>query len=206
MARFIKTNAVAVLLVVLAVLAGSAQHKAVVNIPRVSFAKEAADAGMVYIYPAGFKELRPVTYGDVQFNYALTLPGESFEVWFRTIPLKKSWTSYRHLQEGAQQVHLNPDSAYIETGKSVAEALSTDDSYFERQIQPETLTDYNADAGKSYLVSLNDSPATKHYNYALIITLQKNHVGNLLAVCLSNDKGPGFFQNINRLKNCLRFK
>lgn len=167
------------------------------------FSKIAAEAGMVYTYPPGVKEIQPINGEDFSFDYALSIPGQDFEVWFHPSSIKTNWLRYERAQG---QTLPNPDSAYLETGKATAATLSVDGTYFERNLTGHTLADYNADAGKTYLVSLDDSPLTRHYNYALIITLQKNHVGSLLAVCFTNDRGPEFFKNINRLKSCLKFK
>ena len=49
-------------------------------------------------------------------------------------------------------------------------------------------------------------PATKRYKYALLITLQKNHTGIILAVCFTNEKGPEFFKNLDRASSCMKFK
>ncbi|GAB2684050.1 hypothetical protein GCM10027037_01400 [Mucilaginibacter koreensis] len=172
----------------------------------VKFNKALAEAGMVYTPVAGFKEAGNYAQGNSDFDYGLTLPGQDFEIWFQLTPLKQSWQSYERAQAENKQPGINPDSAYLKAGKFKAEALSADGTYFERNLRPNTLDEYNADAGKTYLVDIKDSPATKHYSYALLITLQKNHVGNVLVMCLTNDRGPAFFRNINRLKNCLKFK
>ena len=100
----------------------------------------------------------------------------------------------------------NPDSVYLDVGKATAVSLAGDQPYFERTIPPEVLAKYHADAGKSYLITLLDLPETKHYKYALLITLQKNHTGTILAICFGNEKGPEFFKNINRASHCLMFK
>jgi hypothetical protein len=55
-------------------------------------------------------------------------------------------------------------------------------------------------------LNLLDFPATKHYKYALLIALQRNHTGTIMAVCFTNDKGPEFFKNVDRASNCLKFK
>jgi hypothetical protein len=49
-------------------------------------------------------------------------------------------------------------------------------------------------------------PITKHYKYALLITLQKAQTGTILAICFANEKGPEFFKNMGLAKNCIKFK
>ncbi len=165
-----------------------------------------AGAGINFVHPPDFKDIPPLNNDDFSFDYAMMLPHEDFEIWMQVFPLKQNWANYERIRAGQGQPVANPDSAYHETAKAMAAELSVDGTYFERNMPPDILSVYNADAGKTYLINLNDTPETRHYNYALVITIQKNHVGNLLAVCLANDKGPDFFKHINRLRSMVKFK
>lgn len=156
-------------------------------------------AGVVFTMPDGFKEIRPLNSDETSFVYGITIPGDEFEIWFDIRPFKAS-------QIAGYRTSTNPDSVYVNWGKNQAAAFSADDNYLARNLPESTLTDYNADWGKSYFIALNDSPYTRHYRYALLITLQKNHTGTIIAVCLTNDRGADFFQNINKARNCIRFK
>lgn len=91
-------------------------------------------------------------------------------------------------------------------GSSLARTFSGENQFDVRTIPSKVLKRYNADAGKSYLLSLQDFDQTKHYKYALLITLQKNHTGTIMAVCFTNDKGPEFFKNIDKASYCVKFK
>ncbi|MCJ8209469.1 hypothetical protein MUY27_07095 [Mucilaginibacter sp. RS28] len=154
-----------------------------------------ADANAAFTLPEGFKESAPVDNEEMNFDYGITMPGQEFEIWFAVKPYKQISKYYN-----------NPDSVYETLGKTQVSILSGDNSYFMRNLDDRILNQYNADAGKSYLLNLNDSPLTKHYKYALIITFQKDHNGTILAVCLTNDKGPDFFKYIDKARNCIRFK
>jgi hypothetical protein len=165
-----------------------------------------AQADAKFIYPNGFKEIMAPNDEDFSFDYALELPGKDFEIWFQVKSEKENWASYVHSQNTPNVQLANPDSAYNDLGKAHAIALTGDQKYFMAIIPGDVLARYNADAGKSYLLTLLDLPQTKHYKYALLITLQKNHTGTILAVCFTNDKGPEFFKNINKASNCLKFK
>lgn len=153
-----------------------------------SFAKIAAKSNVAFTLPEGFKEL-PVS-GDNIFNYGMTIPEQDFEIWLKVIP----------------QNDNTSDSLYVEMGRTEAKALAGDGHFYTHGMPERVLTDYNADAGRTYLINLPDSPATKHYKYALLITLQKNNKGTIMALCMTNDKGPDFFKNISRARNCIRFK
>ena len=165
-----------------------------------------AQANVAFVYPEGFKEIKAPNNEDFSFDYALELPGKDFEIWFQVKSEKENWASYIHSQNKPNATLANPDSAYNDLGKAHAIAFTGEQKYFERTIPPDVLARYNADAGKSYLLTLLDLPATKHYKYALLITLQKNHTGTILAVCFTNEKNPEFFKNINKATNCLKFK
>ena len=153
-----------------------------------SFCKIAGKANVAFLLPDGFQE-QPVN-DALGYNYGICIPDEDFEVWFKVIP----------------QTEATADSAYIEIGKNEAKALAGDDDFMIRGMSDKVLADYGADAGKAYFLSLPEAATPRHYKYALLITLQKNHKGTVLAVCFTNEKGPAFFKNINRARNSIRFK
>lgn len=154
-----------------------------------SFAQAAAKSNIAFFIPDGFKEITDKSVAN-PFDYGITLPDQNFEIWFKVSPQNES----------------SSDSLYLDMGKNEAKALSGDNGYFMRSLPSEVLEEYNADAGKTYFLSLPDSPVTKHYKFALLITLQKNHRGIVMAAGLTNDKGPDFFKNLNRARSCLKFK
>lgn len=174
--------------------------------PRLSpldeFNRLAAQAGVNFLLPEGFKEIKAPNNEYFSFDYAIELPGKDFEIWFQIKPGKENWLSYVHARNSQLS---NPDSLYASSGEAQAIAFSGGKNYFVRNIPPQVCARYNADAGKSYLLTLLDMTATKHYKYALLITLQKNHTGYIVAVCFTNDKGPEFFKNIRLAGNCLKF-
>lgn len=156
-------------------------------------------AGIVFSMPEGFVSIRPISTDETSFDYGITIPGSDFEIWFNVRPYKDS-------EIAGYRTATIPDSVYIEWGRARAAAFSADNNYYARNLSPTVLEQYNADWGKSYFLALNDSPSTRHYKYALLITLQKNHTGTIMAVCLTNTRGPEFFKNINRARNCIKFK
>ncbi len=163
-------------------------------------------ANVSFIFPHGFREITAPNDEDFSFDYAMELPGKGFEIWFQIKPEKEDWFKYEQAQNNPDLQFPNPDSLYSQMGKAQAAQFTGEGRYFTRTIPPEVLARYNADFGKSYLLTLLDLPQTKHYKYALLITLQKSHTSTILAVCFTNDKGPEFFKNLDKASHCVKFK
>lgn len=170
------------------------------------FMQLAARAGVTFNFPKGFSEISAMNNEDFSYDYAMEIPDKDFEVWFQVKSQKENYASYEAAKDDNTRQVANPDSLYIETGKAQATALAGDPNFFVRTIPPKVLARYNADAGRSYLLNLVDMPSTKHYKYALLLTLQRNHTGTILVVCFTNEKDPEFFKNIDKASNCLKFK
>ena len=169
------------------------------------FFRLVAQANVKFIYPNGFREIKAPDDEDFSFDYGLELPGRQFEIWFQVKSEKENWTSY--LTGKSQNTQMaNPDSVYIGLAEAQASAFTGDGKFFKRDIPPDVLARYHADAGKSYLLNLLDLPTTKHYKYALIISLQKNHTGTLMAIYFTNDKDPDFYKYVYRAGHCIKFK
>lgn len=171
------------------------------------FKEIAARANLVFTFPKGFKEIHAPDNEDFSFDYAMELPGKGFEIWLQVKSQKENYAAYQRTVEDKQTSLDNPDSLYLGMGTAHALAFTGDRSaYFTRPIPPKICARYNADAGRSYLLNLLDLPVTKHYKYALLVTLQKDHTGTILAVCFANEKGPEFFKDMDRASNCVKFK
>jgi hypothetical protein len=164
-----------------------------------NFTRLTTEAGMQFTFPDEFKEIPAVSTDNFPFNYAISLPGKDFEIWF----MVRSPKNYPHTET---EPVASPDSSYNTMAETEVRAFTGDKADVIRIIPPDILASYNATAGKTYLLSLKDLPEVKHYKYALLVTLEKDHTGTVLVVCLCNQKGTGFFQNINKAVNCLKFK
>jgi hypothetical protein len=158
------------------------------------FNKDLTEANLTFTLPNGFKEAKPIIGEDPSFDYGIEMPGADFEIWFQVKSLKAK-----------NEKIANPDSLYAEMGRAEAAALIGEKNYLTRNIPTYELSRYNADVGKTYVLNLPDSPTTKHYKYAMVVALQKNHTGTVLAVCFANELGPGFFKNVNTASSCIKF-
>lgn len=161
-----------------------------------------AQVDLAFTFPEGFKEIKPPNTGNFPFEYALALPGSDFEIWLRVNTQKEN---EKLLAD--KNIHVaNPDSLFISIAQDQIAAFTAEKNYVRRNLPQYILERYNADAGSVYLLSIADSPITKHYKYGFLTILQKNKSGTVLAVCFTNEKGPGFFKNMNKAGNCLKFK
>lgn len=182
------------------------KHIAPVSTALLEFNQLAAQADVKFIFPRGFKEIPAPDNDYFSFDYAMTIPGKDFEIWFQVKSQKQNWASYEKAKNTPNTELANPDSIYVSLAEANAAAFTGENKHFVKNIPPEVLARYNADAGKSYLLTLLDLPVTKKYKYALLITLQKDHTGIIIEVCFTNDKNPEFFKNIDKASNSLKFK
>jgi hypothetical protein len=171
-----------------------------------NFLLAATQAKVLFTFPEGFKEIKAPNNEGYSFDYAMELPGKEFEMWLQVKPQKKNYASYERLLHNKNTRHANPDSLYLGYGTAQAVAFTGGHDFAIRNIPQHILARYNADAGKSYLLNLLDMQITKHYKYALLITLQKDQTGTILAICFANEKGPEFFKNMDMASNCIKFK
>jgi len=171
-----------------------------------AFYRRTAEANVSFTFPKEFIEVKAPDNEYFSFDYAMELPGKDFEIWFQVRSEKENWASYIKTQTpDNQNVQTDPDSLYSFIGVALATTFTGDKTYLVRKTQPNYLAPFNADVGKSYLLTLLDLPDTKGYKYALMFTIHKFHAGTIIAVCFTNTKGLDFFNNINMVKNCLRF-
>ncbi|MDB5130713.1 MAG: hypothetical protein JWR02_462 [Mucilaginibacter sp.] len=205
--QFKQLSIAAVLLAFTLPVFGQVRHAVEKPVPLSSQLKEfnrlAMQANVTFLFPPEFIEIKVPNNEYFSFDYGLGIPDTDFELWFQLKSDKENWKSYVHTRN-----HLlnHPDSVYVSAGKALAITFTGGKNYYTRSIPPQILARYNADAGKSYLLTLLDMPETNHYKYALLITLHKNHTGTITAMCLTNEKGPEFFKNIKKAENCLKFK
>ena len=170
------------------------------------FYRLAGDADVEFIFPKGFQEIKAPDDEDFTFDYAMKLPGKEFEIWCQVKSEKENWASYERSRSNGNTQMANPDSSYKEVAAAQAISFTGEKNFSVVNLPSDILARYNANEGKSYLLTLLNLPVTKSYKYALLITLHKDHTGTIMAVCFTNDKGPEFFKNIDLAAKCLKFK
>jgi len=162
-------------------------------------------ADITVSFPAGFRETK-IKSEDFLFDYAIETPDRECELWFQVKSLKKDWENYELVKNDPRKQTANPDSTYTTMGSAQAFTLAGDKNFTPRNISPEVLTRFNANSGRSYLLNLPDLPETRHYKYALVLAIQKDHTGTIVIACFTNEKDPEFYKNVNRISRYLKFK
>lgn len=159
-------------------------------------------ASLKFTFPQGFKEIKTA---NNDFDFALHDAAHNCEVWVMVRSQKQNWISYERTQNDKNRHLANPDSMYLDIAKSYATSLTGGNNFYIRNMPAEVLAEYNADAGKSYLLNLLDMSMTHHYNYALVVSLQKNHTGTLVAIFFTNYKDPDFYRDVNLVSHSFTF-
>jgi len=165
----------------------------------------AGDADVTFTFPTGFKEAKVLNNEDFSFDYGIELPNE-FAVWFQVRSQKKDWQNYMALKNDPTKQTADPDTAYIAKGSALAKSLSDDKTLIPRDIDQDVLTRYNANAGRAYLINLPDLAETNHYKYALVLAIEKDHTGTIIAICFTDEKNPEFFKNVSQISQFIKFK
>lgn len=194
---------VAVLLLLAAPVVAQTTKTTVVPVSQLkTFNTSLAQISVSFNFPEGFKEIKAPNTDSYQFDYAMVLPEADFEIWFRVNTQKEN---EKLLADKSIKVN-SPDSLYVNIAQDQIASLSSEKNYTRRTLPQSILDRYRADAGCIYLVSIDDTPITKHYKYAFVTVLQKNGDGTVMAIAFTNDKGPEFFKNMNQASTCLKFK
>ena len=163
------------------------------------------EANLKFTFPSGFKETQAINNDYFSFDFALDDPKQNCEVWLSVRPQKQNWISYQKAQSDKKTELANPDSMYVEVTKAYATELTGDKNFQARDMPADVLAEYNADGGKSYLLNLRDMAVIHHYKYALIVSIQKDHTGTLVAIFFTNYKDTDFYRDVNRVSHSFKF-
>jgi len=176
-----------------------------INTQRKDFYLLLKQADLKFTFPIGFNEIKAINNDYFSFDFAMEDPEQNCEAWLIVRSQKQNWVSYENSQNDKKPELANPDSMYVDIGKAYATELTGSNNFMVRNIPADVLAEYNADAGKSYLLNLRDMKVIHHYKYALIVSLQKNHTGTLIAVFFTNYKDTDFYRDVSCVSHSFKF-
>lgn len=170
-----------------------------------AFQQSLSAADLQFTFPKGFKEIKALHEGNVDVDYAMELSDENFQVWYEVKNTQQQWPKRKITEDDSKRAAIHPDSLYNVSSSLAAVMLAGKNNFTSKNLSPEVLNTFRADRGKSYQLELYDRPETNHYQYGLLISLQKNSVGYVSMLFLSNDNGPEFYRKVNKAYYSVRF-
>lgn len=170
-----------------------------------TFQQSLTAATLQFTVPKDFKEIKAYHEGNIDVDYAMELPEENFQVWYLVKNTQQFWPKRSFSEENSKRNTINPDSLYSVTANHEAMMLAGKNNFTTKYLSQDVLNTFHADKGKSYQLELFDRPETNHFQYGLLISLQKNSVGFISMLFLSNDNGPEFYRKVNKAYYSVRF-
>jgi hypothetical protein len=161
-------------------------------------------ANVQFSMPKDFKEIKALYTGYIKVDFAMEIPNAGFQVWYNVESLQQP--KLKTTGDASKQLLTNPDSLYNSAAMLAATRLAGKDNFTAKNLPQEALNIFHADNGKAYQLNLYDRPETNHYQYGLLISLQKNGIGFISMLFLSNENGPEFYKKVNKAYYSVCFK
>lgn len=169
-----------------------------------NFQQSLSAANVQFLLPKDFIEIKALHTAQADVDYAMELPNANFQVWYLVKNLQQ-WPKFKASEEGPKKALNNPDSLYSSVSLSAATNLAGKDNFISKNLPKEVLNVFHADKGKSYQLNLYDRPETSHYQYGLLISLQKAGTGYMLMLFLGDENGPDFYKKVNKAYYSVKF-
>lgn len=171
-----------------------------------TFQQSLSAANLQFIIPKDFKEIKAIHTAHVNVDYAMELPDGNFQVWYLVKNVQQYTSKFKASEDDPNnRTPVNPDSLYSTSSFSEATLLAGKDNFTFKSLPQDVLSSFHADKGKSYQLNLYDRPETGHYQYGLLISLQKSGTGYISMLFLSNENGPDFYKKVNKAYYSVRF-
>lgn len=159
---------------------------------RQEFAASLEKAGIGMAIPPKHWLVHPVRSVAMPYGYGLRSMQSDFEVWF----------DVRQMPDIP-----NGDSLAIRQARKQVALLSSGQKIIAKTVPPEIMKEFfNADLGRSFAVTLRKRHSTRNYRYGLLMVVQKNGQSSLAMLFLSNENGPAFYRDVNRIFYSVKFK
>ncbi len=193
-------------LVVLLILGGSTYTQPAQTYSQLkTFQQTLSAIDLSFTFPKDFKEIKALHEGNIDVDYAIELPDENFQVWYSVRNTQQPLPKRKTSEDNSKHPPIPPDSLYNAFATAAALMLAGKSNYTVKNLPPEVLNTFHADKGKSYQLELLDRPETNHFQYGLLMSLQKTGTGFISMLFLSNDNGPDFYKRVNKVYYSVKF-
>lgn len=166
-----------------------------------NFKTAAAEAGMTFTLPAGFK-----TVSDNRFGLIMRNPEQTLELRYVVSPLAQEVAEYK--RSPANKVDPNKVySSLIMVAAANVSGQPPDPNVADHFPAEAVQAEFGADDGLTAFVPIADREFSKDYKYCVISIVQKNDVGYAIIYALANDQDA--FKNVyfrDEVFHALRFK
>lgn len=162
-------------------------------------------ANLQLVFPKDFKEIKALHTPHIDVDYAMEIPDANFQVWYLVKSVQQYTSKFKASEDNLNRALANPDSLYSTRSLLAAKLLAGKDNFTVKNLPADILNVFHADRGKSYQLNLYDRPETNHYQYGLLISLQKSGAGYISMLFLSNENGPDFYNKVNKAYYSVRF-
>ncbi len=172
-----------------------------------TFQKLLDRAGMMFEMPEGFEETKPIDNVQMNYEYALKIPGKKLEVRYAVRPMDNFMKEYEEFQENKKEgdMMISPNKLYNSLMQATLMNISGGQL---PQIDPfdkdAVKEEFNADWGATAFVPL-EKEFGQDYQFCLMVALHKDNLGDAYYFFLSDTK-EGFEELMAGSFHSLKFK
>ncbi|WP_300568827.1 hypothetical protein [Flavobacterium sp.] len=169
------------------------------------FKKEAASFGLNFTMPEGYNAVEIIKNPDLNYSFAMLNKEGKMQVRYSIFPIKKEADNKDSQYKTIASANLNAmyEHLTIATVANLSKGQISEINPFPKEA---VMKEFNADYG-STTTFRPDSNYGKGYNVALLITLHKENVADVIIVMLANyEKSDDFYNAMLIPFHALTFK
>lgn len=152
------------------------------------FQKQAAESGLQFNIPPGYKIKEVKKNRDLQYTFAIINSEETMEVRYSLFPMKQMLEEYEKSKKDPNVVMVNPNNIYIglmtANGMNMTNGTMPDIGDFSPKAVKK---EFNADYGGNSFFEFN-CEFGKGYKYGQFVCLHKENVADVIITFMSNDR------------------
>ncbi len=152
------------------------------------FQKQAAESGMQFKMPPGYKIKEVKKNRDLQYSFAIINSEETMEVRYSLFPMKQMLGEYEKSKNHPNVVMINPNNVYVglmtANGMNMTNGTMPDIGDFPPKAVKK---EFNADYGGNSFFEFN-CEFGKGYKYGQFVCLHKENVADVIITFMSNDR------------------